>query len=207
MAAANSSAADASVALQHLQQQVHAVQAGHSRLDETLQHIKQRQQEQEQQIEQQRQQQQQQWAGASQGGGSGEEQLQQQLQGALQELDSLSLAAAELPAVQQQLAAVAEQQAQQARSSQDLVQSGGWPAGLSRALLGGNGGVQSCKCCVSAPAASTLFLHGSSCMHVSTRQPCFDLGTEQAIPQHAPIMHSTAAAMLPPLLLLPSVLQ
>ena len=164
MAAANSSAADASVALQHLQQQVHAVQAGHSRLDETLQHVKRRQQEQEQ-IEQQRQHQ---WAGASQGGGGGcEEQLQQQLQqlrGALQELDSLSLAASELPGVQQQLAAVAEQQAQQARSSQDLVQSGGWPAGLSRALLGSNERfkLQALRCC--ARHLHAFPVPGSSCM-------------------------------------------
>jgi hypothetical protein len=43
---------------------------------------------------------------------------------ALPSLQALSLAAAELPAVRQHLAAVADQQAQQARTTDAVVQSG-----------------------------------------------------------------------------------
>lgn len=104
-----SAGADSAAQLERLAQQVHALQAGHSQLDEAVQGLRHR---------------------AARAAGTPSplrataSSWAPQQQPDLPDLQSLSLAAAELPAVQQQLAAVADQQAQQARTTDEVVQSG-----------------------------------------------------------------------------------
>lgn len=115
--------------VQQLQQAVHSLQLGHSRLDESLQQVRQQQQEEQEGRRQQQQREQEQQRRQQ---GPSPAQLLHQAGIAASELHLLAAAAAELPALQQALAAVAEQQAQQARTTEELVQSGGSAAWVRR---------------------------------------------------------------------------
>lgn len=94
--------------LETLAGQVQSLQAGHARLDETLQALRQQQSV----------------AASLQPPSS-----QQSLEGALGDLQAASIAAAELPSMRRQLAALADQQVQQAGTAEVLQSGGGWQGG------------------------------------------------------------------------------